>query len=160
MYEITIHWQGPMTLAEVFKHCDAGKSPFWNGKDYGLYQIYGRHILDPPRAKVYRSLLYIGEATEQTFASRFREHVSWLKHEWTESISIHVGRFNGEYANNREWKKDVLLAERVLIYTYSPHYNSSAIANWPRLPGHKKVAVIHRGKPGRLRSNVFPKDWE
>lgn len=159
---ITIDWDGLFTLDEVREKLDdAGNPPSWNGKDYGLYQIYGRHILDSHNSNSYRSLLYIGEATEQTFARRFREHEKWLKHEWEEFIRIRVGRFNGEYPNNREWKRDVLLAERILIYTYSPHYNSSAISNCPRLAGHPRVEVIHRGKRGRLEEiDVVPDKWD
>jgi hypothetical protein len=162
MHRITIEWEGPFTLDHVIKkYDDGGEHPHYDGKDYGLYQIYGRHILDVPKAPSYKSLLYIGEATEQTFASRFRGHKrSWLEHEWKESISIHIGRFNG-YDTDKTWKADVLLAERILIYTYSSHYNSSSISNRPRLAGHKEVVVVHTRERGRLRRmDVIPKDWE
>lgn len=163
MHRITIEWEGPFTLANVIKkYDDGGEYPQYDGKDYGLYQIYGRHILDDPKALSYKSLLYLGEATEQTFASRFRGHKrSWLEHEWKESISIHVGRFKVPYRTDKAWMSDVLLAERILIYTYSPHYNSSSISVRPKLAGHKKVVIAHKGNLGQLRrKDVVPKDWE
>jgi hypothetical protein len=164
MHKITIEWEGPFTSAHVIEKCDdAGDCPRYDGEDYGLYQIYGRHILDDPKAPSYKpSLLYIGEATDQTFASRFRMHKrSWLEHEWKESISIHVGRFNALYRTDREWKANVLLVERILIYTYSPHYNSSLISVRPKLTGQEEVVVAHKGDRGRLRKkDVVPKDWE
>lgn len=91
MHRITIEWEGPFTLDHVINKCDdGGEHPHYDGKDYGLYQIYGRHILDDPKAPSYKSLLYLGNATDQTFSSRFRTHKrSWLEHEWKESISIH-----------------------------------------------------------------------
>ncbi len=49
-----------------------GQYPDW-GEDYGLYQIYGKHILCGKD-----TLLYIGEATEQTFSTRFKQHQHWL----------------------------------------------------------------------------------
>ena len=45
-YEIKIEWDGPFSLKEVVeKMDDAGQPPDYEGKDYGLYQIYGKHIL-------------------------------------------------------------------------------------------------------------------
>ena len=154
---------GSLHVDHVIKKCnDGGEHPYYDAKDYGLYQIYGRQILDDPKASSYKSLLYLGEATDQTFASRFRGHKrSWLEHEWKKSISIHAGRFKAPGGTDDSWRADVLLAERILIYTYSPHYNSSSISNRPRLAGHKEVVVVHTGDPGRLQGrDVVPKDWE
>jgi hypothetical protein len=166
---ITIEWEGPFTLNHVLNKCvDGGKPGHWHGnEDYGLYQIYGRHILDDPKLNdpkdpAYNpSLLYIGEATEQTFTRRIGNHKkSWLKHEW-KPISIHLGKFKETDCTDKEWKADVLLAERILIYTYSPHYNSSSISVRPKLAGHKEVVIFHKGNLGRLRKkDVVPKDWE
>jgi hypothetical protein len=159
MYQISIHWEGPLTLAQVIKkYNDGGDPPRYDGKDYGLYQIYGRHILDDPKKPPFRSLLYIGKATEQTFARRFRDHEHWIANEWTQSIRIHLGRV--ESLTNQAWEKDVPLAERILIYTYSPHYNSNLISDRPNLAGHEQVAIVHKGNLGRLRKkDVVPKDW-
>jgi hypothetical protein len=46
---------------------------------------YGRHILRGRDA-----LLYVGEATQQTFAARFQQHQSWLPHEGP--VRVYVGR--------------------------------------------------------------------
>lgn len=56
LYKIRIEWEGPYSLEEVItKMVDGGKNPDWDGNDYGLYQIYGRHILSGKN-----TLLYIG----------------------------------------------------------------------------------------------------
>jgi len=60
-YEIRIEWSGSFSLESVIeKMNNAGSLPDYEGEDYGLYQIYGKHILCGPD-----TLLYIGEATEQ-----------------------------------------------------------------------------------------------
>ena len=140
---------------------DGGRSPDYDGDDYGLYQIYGKHILAGPN-----SLLYVGQATEQTFAGRFRQHQQWLKNEYP-GIYVHVGRLymperhvwaNGGWG---PWAPDVQLAERILIYKYSPHYNSFAIAEAPDLLGFTRVFIEHSGSRGRLEAtDVAPRDWE
>jgi len=58
--EIQIDWQGPFSVEEVIKKMDdEGASPNYDGEDYGLYQIYGTHILCG-----HNTLLYIGKATQ------------------------------------------------------------------------------------------------
>jgi hypothetical protein len=43
---LTVTWSGPFQLDEVIKDFNDGrKSPSYEGPDYGLYQIYGKHIL-------------------------------------------------------------------------------------------------------------------
>lgn len=138
---------------------DGGLPPTYDGEDYGLYQIYGQHILCGPDA-----LLYVGKTTEQTFSRRLGQHQSdWLAYE--DSARVYVGRV---YVRKRHtardnwatWAADVLLAERVLIYMYSPHYNSSSIAGPLDLAGHDKVELLHMGQKHRLGSrDVAPDDW-
>jgi hypothetical protein len=138
---------------------DGGVVPEYEGEDYGVYQIYGRHILGDRDA-----LLYIGEATDQTFSARLRQHQSWLAHEYP--VRVYVGRIYDPRRHSRRdqwdtWKADVLLAERVLIYTYSPHYNASSITERPFLHCNRKVRVINEGDRHRLRrSNTVPDDWD
>ena len=138
MLKLSISWKGPYKPREVVKtFTHWGDAPGYAGEDYGLYQIYGRNMLGDRDA-----LLYIGEATEQTFAARFRQHQEWLQHEW--SVRVYVGRLylpRRHSAKDRwaSWKADVLLAERVMIYTYSPHYNGSSITERPLLERHKSV---------------------
>lgn len=51
IYSIEINWEGPLTVAEAIrKLTNGGKHPNWDGNDYGLYQIYGRHIIYGKRA--------------------------------------------------------------------------------------------------------------
>jgi hypothetical protein len=60
-----------------------------------------------------------------------------------------------------KWREDLRLTERLLIYKYSPHYNSSSIAERPLLATLKRVMVIHEGRRHLLRRrDVAPDDWE
>ena len=60
-HEIHLAWEGPFRLDNLSKLQD-------ENKDYGVYQIYGRHL-------VYGSgvLLYIGKASDQTFGKRISQ---------------------------------------------------------------------------------------
>ena len=45
--------------------------------DYGLYQVYGRHVVFGSG-----SLLYVGRARDQTFGRRLQQHdAEWLREE-------------------------------------------------------------------------------
>lgn len=159
---LPIQWAGPFRPRDVIdQFSEAGRAPDYDGKDYGLYQIYGRHILAGPN-----SLLYIGKATDQTFSARFRQHQQWLQKEYA-GVRVHVGRLyipgRHAWANDNWgfWEADVLLAERILIYKYSPHYNSVSISDPPNLSGFKRVEIANLGARGRLRErDVAPSDWE
>jgi hypothetical protein len=49
----------------------------------------------------------------------------------------------------------------MLIFKYSPHYNSIAITEKPSLDGQGKVVLIHSGDRNRLKKrDVAPDDWE
>lgn len=157
---LLISWKGPYKPADVIQNLsDGGSAPNYEGEDYGLYQIYGRHVLGDRDA-----LLYIGTAIEQTFSTRLRQHQSWLKHEWP--VRVYIGRMYVPRRHTRRdewvtWKADLLLAERLLIYKYSPHYNSSAITERPLLSNLKNVVLVHEGKRNRLqRQDSAPGDWE
>ena len=157
---LTFTWEGPFKPTEIISRLtDAGTAPDYDGNDYGLYQMYGRHIIAGRDA-----LLYIGEATQQTFSARFRQHQSWLVHEWP--VRVYVGRI---YLPRRHtakdhwagWRVDVLMAERLMIYKYSPHYNSVHIAERPLLVALQRFVLVHQGKQHRLQSrDVAPDDWE
>ncbi len=156
---LPVTWEGPLGLAEVIARLtDGGMLPAYAGEDYGLYQIYGKHILAGPD-----TLLYVGRATQQTFSNRFRQHATWLKDE--ENVRIFVGRINlpvrhtsvGEWGL---WEQDICLAERVMIYKYSPNYNSISIADPPDLDGFEEVILVHEGERYRLEErDVAPDDW-
>jgi hypothetical protein len=158
MTEFTFEWSGPFTRDEVIERMrHAGTAPLYDdGEDYGLYQIYGTHILFGPE-----SLLYVGKATEQTFSQRFRQHRAWLDAE----APVHVylgrtyvpGRHDGPASS---WAADVAMAERVIIYKYSPPYNSSSVAEAPVLPVTPRLTLHHTGEKHRLEArDVAPDDW-
>ena len=74
-YSIEITWDGPYCWKEVIdKMNNAGEKLAYEGNDYGLYQIYGTHILSRKD-----TLLYVGKATQQTFSARFQQHKEWLE---------------------------------------------------------------------------------
>lgn len=154
-HDIKIEWDGPFTLNEVIgKLVDGGgKENNWDGKDYGIYQIYGKHILYGEN-----TLLYVGIATKQTFSQRFNQHETWLlKDQSEEHIKIYVGRIydpkkHREENNWESWEKDIEVAEKIIIYKYSPNYNSRELSDAPVLSPHKNISLVHLGKKGRLKA--------
>ncbi len=155
-YEIKIEWEGPLRLDDVIKNkVDGGtKKNGWEGEDYGLYQIYGRHILCKKNA-----LLYIGQASDETFSQRFKRHKKWLDIDQDKKdIKIYLGRVydskkHTSAGNWKTWKRDINIAEKILIYKYSPHYNGRELANEPDLP-FKEIWLRHSGskKGNRLQA--------
>lgn len=148
--EIKIIWDGPYNLEDVIERMnDEGEDPDYEGPDYGLYQIYGTHILCGPD-----TLLYVGEALDQSFSKRFNQHKNeWLGKE--ENAQIYLGRIYDSTRHSRidnwdSWKKDVDTAESVIIYKYSPHYNSQKIRDFPKV----NVRLIHAG----LKHNLHEED--
>ena len=128
MRSVRIEWVGPFSIEEVLELGD-------KNKDYGLYQIYGHHIVYGPD-----SLLYIGE-TGQTFSQRFNnDHTVWLKEE--EGVFIHVGRIVSEDYDDQV-RKD---AEALTIYWHSPAYNSSNIGTY----NGQQLIVVNDGERGDL----------
>ncbi len=124
MRSIKIEWEGPFSIEEVLELGD-------RSKDYGLYQIYGHHIVYGKD-----SLLYIGE-TGQTFSQRFKsEHVMWLEEE--EGVFIYVGRIASE-DYDEQVRKD---AEALTIKWHSPAYNSSNIETY----NGQRLEVVNRGE--------------
>ena len=83
MRSVTIEWEGSFCLDYVIDELN-------RKDDYGLYQIYGHHIVYGAN-----SLLYIGKAESLTFSQRFSQHRSgWLSEE--EGVSIRIGRIASE----------------------------------------------------------------
>jgi len=148
-HEIVIEWEGPLTVDEVIDNKnDEGIEPECDGKDYGLYKIYGRHLLYG-----YDALLYIGKNTDETFSERFRtDHKKWLKDE--KDIKVFIGRVDDPKKHTKDdewesWKRDIDMAESILIYKYSPNYNSYKISKKPTL-SPSKITLIHNGARYRL----------
>ena len=141
MRSVRVEWEGPFPIDEVLKLNDQSD----DSDDYGLYQIYGRHIIFGAN-----SLLYIGKAEGLTFSQRFSQHCSeWLLEE--EDVSIRVGRIASEdYAYDppdwSDWGKVLRDAEALTIYWHSPPYNSQNINDY----NGQRLKVINKGKRGAL----------
>lgn len=155
-HQIKIEWTGPFSAKDVISRMvDGGDA----GDDYGLHQIYGKHILCGAD-----TLLYIGKATEQTFSDRFKQHLKeFLYNE--EDIEVYLGRIydpkrHTKKDNWRLWNWDVSKGEQILIYKYSPNYNNRGIGDKPSLTPYKNIRLIHRGERHNLnkRDNA-PEDY-
>jgi hypothetical protein len=159
-YTIKISWDGPHKIAAVIeKMKNGGKSPDWNGDDYGVYQIYGKHIIYGRN-----TLLYIGKATNQTFSTRIKQHKRWWLDK-EENIEIYLGRIYNRRRHSpkdkwNSWMKDVKTTEEILLYKYSPNYNSTNIESPPKT-NPKKIILIHIRKKNRLKARDYaPEDFE
>jgi len=163
-YIIEINWEGPLKIDEVIR--DRGHegdlSDSWEKCDYGVYQIYGPHIIYGKNV-----LLYIGQAAKETFSQRFREHRNnLLKDDNLRRIRIYLGRLKGlpKYTARDKWRRyyrDVDIVESVLIYKYLPSYNGSRKGDYPKLYYYKKIGLVHNGSRKRLKSeDNAPKDYK
>ena len=160
LHEIKIEWEGPFSAKEVIEGMDdEGNPPDYDGEDYGLYQIYGKHILCGSD-----TLLYIGKATKQTFSRRFNDHKKWWLDD-EEDIQVYLGRIynpkrHSEKDNWKSWETDVSLSENILIYKYSPNYNNTGIGDKPSLSPFRKAMLIHKGKRHKLeKEDNAPEDY-
>src|SRR5882724_4222525 len=91
-----VQWEGPLTWE--LKGARNGPT------DYGVYQFYGCH-------PVYGvdTLLYIGKASKQTFATRLNQESGWLDHQDFGRLTIYIGRLSG-YDGTPEvkiWEKQI-----------------------------------------------------
>jgi hypothetical protein len=157
---LEIVWNGPFGReAVISRFKEEGRPPDYDGEDYGLYQIYGTHILCGAD-----TLLYIGRSTGQTFSRRFSNHDHWLSLE--EDVAVYLGRiYDPDRHTARDlwnlWVADVRLAECALIYKYSPNYNAVSISAPPALGGFRSVEIVHRGQRHKLHAReIVPVDWE
>ncbi len=122
MRRVRVNWEGPISFESALLLND-------EEKDYGLYQIYGQHVVFGSGA-----LLYIGMTRDQTFSVRIRQHdAEWLREE--SDVSIRVGRiFPEDYEHDpprwRDWEKVLADTESLLVYWHSPPYNSRNISNY------------------------------
>jgi len=74
----------------------------------------------------------------------------------TRSLFLH--KRHSEKDNWKSWKEDIEDAEKILIYKYSPNYNSRELGRVPELH-HQKVQLVHRGEKGRLKNKGIPTDY-
>jgi hypothetical protein len=110
---IHIQWEGPHTIKE--------KDRLNGPSDYGVYQVYGCH-------PVYGvdTLLYIGKACEQTFATRLNQEGQWITHQDSQRLSFYVGRL-GDWSGtptDEEWSGRISRAEKLLILAHRPAWNA------------------------------------
>jgi len=165
---IEIEWEGPLSIDRVIetKHDCGSKGDDWGGCDYGVYQIYGSHILCGEEA-----LLYIGQVHEQVFSERFKEHKKdLLIDDDLEKIKIHLGRIDNtpKYPNKytsknnwESWRKDVDITEAVLVYKYSPNYNSQLLQEHPNIAPYNEIKLVHKGNRGKIHfEDNAPKDYK
>jgi hypothetical protein len=144
MQNIHVVWGGPYSHAEALQL----NSP----SDFGLYQYYGDHHVYGDSA-----LLYIGKAQDQTFARRVSQH-NWEL--WASSnIFIYTGKVHSdELLVLHEWRRQIDLAERILIQSHSPSFNSSNL----NLINHKgeDTRVLNWGTRMKLLPEVSVSRWE
>ena len=147
---IHIQWQGPFALPKI-------KSMKDDSKDYGVYQIYGAH-------RVYGTnvLLYLGKASEQTFAKRIGQE-GWDIWEYNEGkVEIRLGRLVGEQTpSNAQWENQIDLAEVLLINAHKPAQNASSIGELSQLRDKdlRNVHVLNWGDFGALLPEVSGDRW-
>ena len=149
MCSVRIEWEGPFSLVEVLELDN-------RNKDYGLYQIYGTHIVFGPESGT-DNLLNIGmTGPDSTFSDRFKEKsTSWIRYNLDRGgeISIYIARLPSML------EEDIKRFEALEIYWHSPPYNGMNINSYPE---HPKLHIVNTGKPHKLLKcidNVYP-PWE
>lgn len=142
MEQIHIDWDGPMSVAEA--------SELRGSADYGVYQLCGLH-----QAHRTRMLLYIGRAMGVTFGARIRSHNfdGWAG----SSADIFVGRLCGrERPDDQTWGMQIKRAERLLIFTHAPPWNSSGIDNYGDVGN---LQILNWGNREQLLAEVSTARW-
>lgn len=120
--KIHIDWVGAHSLEGV-KQLTASD-------DYGVYQIYGTH-------PIYGSdvLLYIGKADKQTLGVRIPQHEKWAYTSDVSNIKVYTGHLGSNSdVSDEEWSHLIDVAERLLIFTHKPAYNSASINSIYKVP--------------------------
>jgi hypothetical protein len=116
---VHLQWKGPFSWTEK----DGLNGPI----DYGIYQIYGCHA-------VYGvdTLLYIGKASKQTFATRLNQQVDWNFHQDLQRLSVYVGRCSGWEGTPAidVWEDQIDRAEKLLILAHMPAHNAQKSIDW------------------------------
>ncbi|MFC5401469.1 hypothetical protein [Cohnella soli] len=143
---IHIDWDGPYPLDQI-KGLNDRKT------EKGVYQVYGTH---PVYGK--DVLLYIGRTSDQTFGKRILEE----KWEYTNNygdVKIYVGRLAGSTTpSNDTWVKEIDLAERLLIYSHKPAFNSMSIQTIPHQDLHN-IHILNWGLFNQLMPEVSGLRW-
>jgi hypothetical protein len=145
---IHIDWDGPYSLEGELNKINN------NEIDYGIYQIYGTH-------PIYGSdkLIYIGKADFQTFGVRIRQE-RWLWNSDPKTVKIYIGRLAGTPEISLEdWSAEINKAERLLIYSHAPAYNSSNILTLGHEEGLLDVHILNWGRYRDLLPEVSGARW-
>ncbi|WP_276646020.1 hypothetical protein [Globicatella sulfidifaciens] len=140
---IQIKWEGPFFIEDL-------KSLNNDKIDYGIYQIYGNHLVYGENV-----LLYIGQANEQTFFTRIRQHYYWLE----DDFSFYIGRLSGQDTPSYEiWHNKISAAEQLLIHIHAPSYNTANINSVNAdIVGH--IHIFNIGKYKSLLPEVSGRRW-
>jgi hypothetical protein len=147
---IHIQWDGPFSLNQVPSLDDATK-------DRGVYQVYAYHPVYGPE-----QLVYIGQTWGQTFAARVSQH------DWgggTENdphhVAIYIGRLKGERTPpEQDWSREIALAERLLIHSHGPAYNSTNIMAVSESDSDvRDVRILNWGRVRALHREVSGLMW-
>ena len=144
----TIVWEGPFSLGYVIDELN-------REDDFGLYQIYGTHIILEPDGGA-DHLLNIGmTGPGSTFSWRFegkKQEWIWYNLEHGGEISIHIARLPSMS------EREVKLIEALEIYWHSPPYNGSSIDSCPRRP---PLQIVNEGERGKLLECIHnnPPPW-
>lgn len=137
---IHLQWEGPFTQEEI-------NSLNNESSDYGIYQIYGTH-------PIYGSdvLVYIGKASNQTFATRLKQH-KWVQNTANPNeLKYYIGRVSGEKTPKfQKWEDYINLSEQLLIYAHAPAFNSQNL-NSIKDEDCKNVHVLNWG----MRKDLLP----
>ena len=148
MRSVTIEWEGSFCLDYVIDEL--------NGKDdYGIYQIYGTHIILEPDGGA-DHLLNIGmTGPGSTFSRRFegkKKEWIWYNLKHGGEISIYIARLPSMST------EEIELVEALEIYWHSPLYNGEHIDSCPRSP---LVQIVNEGECGRLLECIHnnPPPW-
>jgi hypothetical protein len=144
MKDINVFWDGPFTIEEC--------KSFHSNEDYGLYQYYGEHL-----AYGQDSLLYLGKAAKQTFGKRLPEH-NW-EHWCSSPHSIYLGRiFSDASMEPREIEAAIDIAERILLLSHNPSFNSSNLNRIGNYDGD--VRILNWGLRRQMLPEVSISRWE
>ncbi|MEI3602808.1 hypothetical protein SPD79_12865 [Oceanobacillus sp. SE10311] len=142
-YLIQIHWEGPYKFTDL----DLLKN---EKTDYGIYQIYGNHVVYGEN-----TLLYIGQANQQTFGTRISQHSYWFEDEF----SVYVGRLSASNIPTDDiWQDEINMAESLLIYVHTPAYNTMNInsINYSKL---EPIHILNLGKYKNLLPELSGIRW-
>lgn len=142
-----LSWEGPFRLSDL----DRLNS---SERDFGIYQIYATH-------PIYGyDLVYIGKAREQTFSARIKQE-NWdvgLEND-PQQIAIYVGRLIGPTPQLLVWRNQIDAAEKLLIHSHAPAYNSVNILRSPTMLECGDVRVINWGACRSLSREVSGSVW-